>query len=135
MDNKTSSGDFPLPLPCPLNVFCLHSPGSQHHSFLSFTPFLKNYLELLPSPGTPYTPPFQPNSLVFRPKLKSLMLGVGENIRISWKDFQKTCLPLITLLPSSMCRRFLKNELFFFFFLSDSIKMLHLLFSFCRLGN
>ena len=39
VDNKTSSGDFPLPLPCPLNVFCLHSPGSQHHSFFSFTPF------------------------------------------------------------------------------------------------
>ena len=34
MDSNTSNGDFPLPFPCPLHVFCLHSPGSQLHSFL-----------------------------------------------------------------------------------------------------
>ena len=50
------------------------------------------------------------------------MLGVGDNIRISW--IFKTCLPITTLLSSSMCHRFLKNELLFFLLLSDSIKML-----------
>ena len=89
VDNKTSSGDFPLSLPCPLNVFCLHSPGSHLHSFFSFTPSLKNYLELLSSPGTPYTPPFQPNSLVCRLRLKSLMLGGGWECQNLVERFSK----------------------------------------------
>lgn len=61
------SCDLPSPLPCPLmlSVFiCLLGVNS--------TTYI-HCLEILSSPRTSYTPPFQPNCLSFRPRPESLI--------------------------------------------------------------
>lgn len=69
MDNKDRQ------LSCPLHVFCLH-----FYFGVNFTPSSKNCLELQSSPGTPCTPPLQPNSLFFRPRDSCIGGGlVDEN--------------------------------------------------------
>lgn len=92
VDNKTSSGDFPVPLPC-LRYFLSSFSWESPSSFFSFTPSLKNYTELWVLLEH-HTLLHSPHSLVRRPRLKSLTLGVSENVSLDGKIFKNFHSPL-----------------------------------------